>query len=79
MPVFAELSQGTGWFYLPLRSALLRWYGGLVRDDVRCPRVRTNLRGEDGKMKPRDLRKAAPYLGALLLVAIVFYVVRSLL
>jgi hypothetical protein len=30
-------------------------------------------------MKPRDLKKAAPYLGALLLVAIVFYVVRSLL
>ena len=43
------------------------------------PRVREDLCGKDGKMKPRDLKKAAPYLGALLLVAIVFYVVRSLL
>lgn len=46
---------------------------------VRYPRVREDLCGKDGKMKPRDLKKAAPYLGALLLVAIVFYVVRSLL
>jgi hypothetical protein len=30
-------------------------------------------------MNPRDFRKAAPYLGALLLSAIVFTVVRSLL
>jgi hypothetical protein len=30
-------------------------------------------------MNPRDLRKAAPILGALLLAAIIFIVVRSLL
>ena len=30
-------------------------------------------------MNPRDFRKAAPYLGALLLAAVVFAVVRSLL
>jgi hypothetical protein len=30
-------------------------------------------------MNPRDFRKAAPYLGALLLTAVVFIVVRSLL
>ena len=30
-------------------------------------------------MNPRDFRKAAPYLGALLLAAVVFIVVRSLL
>jgi hypothetical protein len=30
-------------------------------------------------MNPRDFRKAAPYLGALLLTAIVFTVVRYLL
>ena len=30
-------------------------------------------------MNPRDFRKAAPYLGALLLAAVVFTVVRSLL
>ena len=30
-------------------------------------------------MNPRDFRKAAPYLGVLLLVAVVFFVVRSLL
>jgi hypothetical protein len=50
------------------------WLG--VRRD---PRVREYLCGEDVKMKPRDFKKAAPYLGAILLVAIVFYVVRSLL
>jgi hypothetical protein len=48
------------------------WYG------VRYPRVREDLCGEGVNMNPRDLKKAAPYLGALLLVAIVFYVVRSL-
>jgi hypothetical protein len=46
---------------------------------VRYPRVRKDLWGKDGKMKPRDLKKEAPYLGVLLLVAIVFIVVRSLL
>jgi len=30
-------------------------------------------------MNPRDFRKAVPYLGALLLAAVVFTVVRSLL
>jgi hypothetical protein len=30
-------------------------------------------------MTPRDFKKAAPYLGALLLAAVVFMVVRSLL
>jgi hypothetical protein len=45
----------------------------------RYPGVREDLHGEDVKMNPRDLKKAAPFLGALLLVAIVFYVVRSLL
>jgi hypothetical protein len=30
-------------------------------------------------MKPRDLQKAAPYFGVLLLAALVFLVVRSLL
>jgi hypothetical protein len=30
-------------------------------------------------MNPKDFRKAAPFLGALLLAAIVFVVVRSLL
>jgi hypothetical protein len=30
-------------------------------------------------MNPRDFRKAAPYLGALLLAAVVFAIVRSLL
>jgi hypothetical protein len=30
-------------------------------------------------MNPRDFRKAAPYLGALVLAAIVFTIVRSLL
>jgi hypothetical protein len=30
-------------------------------------------------MNPRDLKKAAPYLGAILLGAIVFTVVRSVL
>jgi hypothetical protein len=30
-------------------------------------------------MNPRDFRKAAPYLRALLLAAVVFVVVRSLL
>ena len=76
---FTEPFPGISWFYSPLRRGLLRGYGGLVRDDVRCPRVRTTQRGEDVKMKPRDLQKAAPYLGVLLLVAVVFIVVRSLL
>ena len=76
---FTEPIPGAGWPYSPLRRALLRGYGGLVRDDVRCPRVRTTLRGEDVKMKPRDLQKAAPYLGVLLLAVVVFIVVRSLL
>jgi hypothetical protein len=35
--------------------------------------------GDDVKMNPKDLRKAAPILGALLLAAIIFIVVRSLL
>jgi hypothetical protein len=30
-------------------------------------------------MNPRDFRKAAPFLGALVLAAVVFVVVRSLL
>jgi hypothetical protein len=30
-------------------------------------------------MKPRDLQKAAPYLGVLLLAVVVFIAVRSLL
>jgi hypothetical protein len=30
-------------------------------------------------MNPKDFRKAAPFLGALLLAAVVFVVVRSLL
>jgi hypothetical protein len=30
-------------------------------------------------MNPRDFKKAAPYLGVLLLAAIVFIIVRSLL
>jgi hypothetical protein len=30
-------------------------------------------------MNPRDFRKAAPFLGALVLAAVVFIVVRSLL
>ena len=46
---------------------------------VRYPRVREDLCGKDGKMKPRDLKKAAPYLGAILLAAIVFTIVRYLL
>ena len=46
---------------------------------ARCLRVREDLCGEDVKMKPTDLKKAAPYLGALLLAAVVFIVVRSLL
>ena len=44
-----------------------------------CQRVRADLRGKDVKMKPRDLQKAAPYLGMLLLAALVFIVLRSLL
>ena len=46
---------------------------------MRCPRVREDLCRKDGKMKPRDLKKAAPYLGVLLLAVVVFIVVRSLL
>jgi hypothetical protein len=30
-------------------------------------------------MNPKDFRKAAPFLGALLLAAVIFVVVRSLL
>ena len=47
------------------------------------PHVRgggTNRRGIRGAdMNPKDFRKAAPFLGALLLAAVVFIVVRSLL
>ena len=46
--------------------------------EVRHPRVRENLCGKDVKMKPKDFKKAAPYLGVLLLAAIVFILVRSL-
>ena len=74
---FTEPFLGTGWFYSPLRRGLLTGDGG-VRDE-RCLRVREDLRGEDVKMKPRDLQKAAPYLGVLLLAAVVFIVARSLL
>ena len=35
--------------------------------------------GSNVNVNPRDFRKAAPYLGALLLTAIVFLMVRSLL
>jgi len=41
--------------------------------------VREDLWGEDVKMNPGDLQKAAPFLGAILFAALVFYVVRSLL
>jgi hypothetical protein len=34
---------------------------------------------EGVNMNPRDFKKAAPFLGALLLAAVVFIVVRSLL
>jgi hypothetical protein len=48
---------------------------------------RLNLRGGTSRhrdvlatnMNPRDFKKAAPYLGAILLAAVVFTVVRSLL
>jgi hypothetical protein len=41
--------------------------------------MRGDLCGEGVEMNPRDFRKVAPYLGALLLAAMVFNVVRSLL
>jgi hypothetical protein len=41
--------------------------------------MREDLYGEGVKVNPRDFRKAAPYLGVILLAAIVFIVVRSLL
>ena len=52
-----------------------------------CPEPRPLLRSGNPNrravrptnMNPRDFRKAAPYLGALLLAAVVFTVVRSLL
>jgi hypothetical protein len=46
---------------------------------VRCPRRRGDLCGSGVNMNLRDFRKAAPYLGVLLLAAVVFIVVRSLL
>jgi hypothetical protein len=46
---------------------------------IRYPLVREELCGEGVKMNPRDFKKAAPFLGALLLAAVVFIVVRSLL
>jgi hypothetical protein len=64
--------------YSLLRRAPLTGDGGLLKREG-YPRAREDLCGKDGKMKPSDLKKAAPYLGALLLVAVVFYVVRSLL
>jgi hypothetical protein len=45
----------------------------------RCPRRRGNLYRRGVHINPRDFKKAAPYLGVLLLAAIVFIVVRSLL
>jgi hypothetical protein len=51
------------------------------------PEPRLHLRGGSSRrrdvrpvnMNPRDLKKAVPYLGAILLAAVVFTVVRSLL
>jgi hypothetical protein len=52
---------------------------GVGRVVIRYPLVREELCGEGVKMNPRDFKKAAPFLGALLLAAVVFIVVRSLL
>ena len=49
--------------------------GSEPRSKGYAPRRRGNLYGSGTHMNPRDFRKAAPYLGAILLAALVFIVV----